>query len=297
MGIEYYTARFLLEARKNGVSFWSCLTIGRQNFFVSDWRLRELGKKYSFDSEQVRKEITECRGYIEPFLRIALGAEEITSIDASAYENATVVHDLNNPIPSNLENKFDAVIEAGSLEHIFNFPVAIRNLMQAVKLNGSLLIQTPANNYFGHGFYQFSPELFYRVLSDENGYKVEKMVVFEHLFPGIFPETKIYAVSDPASVKRRVQLNTSGPVLMLISARRKTITPPFASPPMQSDYVAVWSEKNEPSKTGMSGIREAALRMVENLPLPLLKIIDPARKHLMKFGPTFANNSAYQKEP
>jgi hypothetical protein len=29
---------------------------------------------------------------------------------------------------------------------------------------------TPANNQMGHGFYQFSPELFFRVFSQENGY-------------------------------------------------------------------------------------------------------------------------------
>ena len=51
--------------------------------------------------------------------------------------------------------------------------------MKMVKTGGHLMLFTPANNYFGHGFYQFSPELFYRVLSKENGFEVRRMVVLE----------------------------------------------------------------------------------------------------------------------
>ena len=33
---------------------------------------------------------------------------------------------------------------------------------------------TPANNFFGHGFYQFTPELFFRIFSAANGFEVER---------------------------------------------------------------------------------------------------------------------------
>src|SRR5438477_418150 len=79
-------------------------------------------------------------------------------------------HDMNEPIPDKFKETYTAVLDGGSLEHVFNFPVAIKNCMEMVKVGGHYLAITPANNFFGHGFYQFSPELYFTVLSKENGF-------------------------------------------------------------------------------------------------------------------------------
>ena len=109
-------------------------------------------------------------GYAEEFLK-RLGAKETISIDASAYEGASLVHDMNLPIGDDLKRRFSVVIDGGTLEHVFNFPVAIKNCMQMVDVGGHFFVHTMANNFMGHGFYQFSPELFYRVFSPENGFR------------------------------------------------------------------------------------------------------------------------------
>ena len=70
---------------------------------------------------------------------------------------------MNNPIDTVHHEKYDVVIDGGSLEHIFNFPVAISNCMMSLKKGGSLFMFTTCNNHTGHGFYQFSPELMYRI--------------------------------------------------------------------------------------------------------------------------------------
>jgi hypothetical protein len=46
----------------------------------------------------------------------------------------------------------------------FNFPVALANAMKMAKIGGHFAARTPANNQCGHGFYQFSPGLFYRII-------------------------------------------------------------------------------------------------------------------------------------
>ena len=97
--------------------------------------------------------------------------KDTISIDASAYENATMVHDMNLPVGDELKQKFSVVIDGGTLEHVFNFPTAIRNCMEMLKVGGHFFAHTMANNFMGHGFYQFSPELFYRVFSPENGFR------------------------------------------------------------------------------------------------------------------------------
>ena len=89
------------------------------------------------------------------------------------------------------------MIESGSLEHIFNFPVAITNLAGMLKVGGTLFVTTPANNLMGHGFYQFSPELMFRVFSDENGFALRDVLLFEGDYPSIEPSPSqpIYEVS------------------------------------------------------------------------------------------------------
>jgi hypothetical protein len=248
MGLEYYTARFLLQARAGGAALGRVLTIGRQNLFVTAPQLQTLSSEFSVDlppflATQPQSDLA----FVEPFFKKFLGAADVESLDFSAYEGATHVHDMNTPLPEHLKGRYDTIFEAGSLEHIFNFPTAIRNLMEALCPGGHLFIQTPANNYFGHGFYQFSPELFYRVLSEENGFAVRRMEVFEHFFPCHFFATQTYRVADPATVKKRVQLVNDRPTLMLIQATRTTVKPLFQRTPQQSDYVPLWQNQQQPA--------------------------------------------------
>lgn len=60
----------------------------------------------------------------------------VDSIDISDYENATIEQDMNQPIPEHLKLQYDTVIDRGSLEHIFNFPVSIKNCMSLIKPGG-----------------------------------------------------------------------------------------------------------------------------------------------------------------
>jgi hypothetical protein len=40
---------------------------------------------------------------------------------------------------------------------------------------------------FGHGFYQFSPELFYSVLAPHNGFRIIKMAIVESYYADVMP--------------------------------------------------------------------------------------------------------------
>lgn len=127
------------------------------------------------------------------------------------------------------------VLEAGSLEHIFNFPVAIKNCMQMTQIGGYYLGISPTNNGMGSGFYQFSPELFFRVLNRDNGYCTEQILLSEGR-----DSSKWYQVPDPKVVKSRVGFNNSVPTLLFILARKDADRPIFSTIPLQSDYVTTW---------------------------------------------------------
>jgi SAM-dependent methyltransferase len=171
------------------------------------------------------------------------GAEKVDSVDYSDYEGATIIHDMNTPIDNHLKNKYDVVWDGGCLEHIFDFPVAIKNCMDMVKPKGHLILETPANNFFGHGFYQFSPELFFSLLDKHNSFTNTKIFMQGN-------HNNWYEVISPKVIKKRhVLCPTSKESLMFIISE-KTADVPEVITAFQSDYVDVWNDSvmQQPAK-------------------------------------------------
>jgi hypothetical protein len=179
------------------------------------------------------------------------------------------------------------VIDGGSLEHIFNFPVAIKSLMQLLKVGGSIFIATPANNLCGHGFYQFSPELMFRVFSRENGFHLQRIILYEADFPSIelTPHRRAYEVTDPEKVKSRVGIISKTAVTMIVEAKKiSDVVALFAVPPLQSDYVTVWNEAGG-KQSPRSSARQVIRSVFESLPPALRSKIDGYRqKRIFSFS-------------
>ncbi|MCP5520781.1 MAG: hypothetical protein H7A46_04465 [Verrucomicrobiales bacterium] len=275
MGIDIESARFLLQSRQAGVRFTRCLTLGRQHYFLG--RRETRGLLRPFDVEKGAADRI-CGGleespYSEPFWQ-ALGVEDLSTLDASDFEGATFVHDLNQPVPEELHASYDAVCDFGTIEHVFNFPTALASCMQLVKVGGRFITHTTANNFCGHGFYQFSPELFFRALGPANGFEVERMVAVEY-----GPCRRWFNVSDPETVRARVSLINSFPVLLFVQARRVAAIKPFASWPQQSDYLAMWQE-HQPGKPGVSAGEAAPAGLGARLKSALLESMPRASRAL-----------------
>jgi len=236
MGLDLNSVQFLLRARKQGVCFGSVLTIGRLKLDVFPGKMRQLLQQHHLPDEPFREE-GNLGGFAEEFFH-CLGARTVQSLDASPYEGAALVHDLNQPIPNDWKERFDVVCDGGTLEHVFNFPVALRNCMELVKVQGYLFLDSPGNNWFGHGFYQFSPELFFRVFQKENGFELRKMVLFK--WPA--EDATFFEVKDPAVSGYRTELFSGKPMLLAVLAQRTAEVPVLARPPQESDYAALWEK-------------------------------------------------------
>jgi hypothetical protein len=238
MGFDVNGVRCLLAARAAGVSFERSAMIGRQKMHLLPQSLRDLMNNFGYqDSEQQAQRIlNEDERFAEPFLRL-LGAEHIDSFDASAYEKATCIHDMNTPIADLYKSSYSVVIDGGTLEHVFNFPVAIKNCMEMIEVGGFYLGVTPANNFMGHGFYQFSPELYFRVFSPANGFITESIHIFEDV-----PNTQWVKLTDPDVLGKRVEMVNSKPAYIAIQARRISNKDIFSEFPQQSDYSAIWKQ-------------------------------------------------------
>ena len=90
---------------------------------------------------------------------------------ANKETRATIKHDMNLPISTNFFNQYDLVVDSGTLEHIFNYPQALINISNILKVGGVVYHFLPACSWLEHGFAQFSAETlmgWYKI----NGYEV-----------------------------------------------------------------------------------------------------------------------------
>jgi len=245
MGLSYHHVVFLARAKQQYVCFDRIGTIGHQTLCLPQHQIEQLARRYgivlggaTFPTSSNRQE------YADRFLRVFLGAREVKSLDYSEFEGCDIVADMNTPISHEYHEQFDAVIDGGSLEHIFNVPIALANYMSMVKLGGSVFLFTKANNQMGHGFYQFGPDLFFRVFAPANGFALQDLLLVEHPFHGeeFSPRgVTCYSVTDPAVAKARVMLVSRRPVSVMLHARRTEIRPLFETQPLQSDYAALYT--------------------------------------------------------
>jgi hypothetical protein len=230
MGLNIHSSNFILRAKKLGANFTNTVTIGRQSMYLPEEDLIKLLADYNYSSYDAHSILTNDEGYSDSFFKM-LGAKTIDSIDASVYENATIQHDMNIEIPSNLKERYTTLVDGGTLEHIFNVPIAIKNYMELLQIGGHIICNVPTNNFLGHGFYQFSPELFFSVFSEPNGFQIIKMIFFiDH------PKANWYEIKNPADVKDRIILSNFYPSYLLILAQRINNCPIFKTIPQQSDY-------------------------------------------------------------
>jgi hypothetical protein len=276
MGLDSAGVRFLCAARALGVDFTDTATIGRQNLFAdaADLRVAFAALGVNADAEEFRR----ANPFADEFFKL-LGARAVTSVDFSDYEGATRTHDMNQPLPADLRERFSAVHDGGTLEHVFNVPQGLKNCMEMVRVGGHFLQETVANNCMGHGFWQFSPELVYRVFSPANGYEVVAVLLHE-----LEPGGAWYAARDPDQVRGRVQLCNRRATYMMTIARRVSAVEIFARPPQQSDYVAAWSG---PAPAASNGSPIAALVRRTLPPRVLRAVLRSVRRARGALAPSF----------
>ena len=238
MGLNANGLRHVLRAARSGADLTSVGTIGRQGVHINRALLRQIVQdEFGLAIPCDALDAAHATGFVDALFGL-LGAREVVSYDASDYEDATVVHDFNTPLPPSFDQRHTFVFDGGSLEHIFHFSVALHNAMRLVKVGGTYLGASGANNQVGHGFYQISPEVYFRAFSGENGFKVSEIFLIEgrEARPWLL-------VRDPAGVGRRTSIATGRELILHVLAERVDDRPIFACPPQQSDYVHAWNVK------------------------------------------------------
>jgi hypothetical protein len=246
MGIDINHSRFLMHSFRTGVDFSRTITLGRQHMNISATDLQRNIAEFGFPSPRA-EELLTGEGYAEPFLRM-LGAQQVDSLDISRYEGATHLHDLNLPMDRKFFGRYSVVLDGGTLEHIFNTFQAFSDCMRMVRVGGYFLAYSPMNNFPGHGMYQFSPELFFRVFCKENGFTLCELLQSEGDLLGW------WKVMDPKDVGWRVGMPTPYESSLFAIARKVQEVPLFSVSPQQNDYIMMWKEYDSKGKEAVQPI-------------------------------------------
>jgi hypothetical protein len=242
LGISSTIARFLVRAKRHGTNFGDVITIGRQSLRLVERDIVDLAASINVGPDAAKEALSS--NYSELFFQRVLGASSVNSLDASPFEEATVIHDLNRPIPPELKGRFDTLVDSGSIEHIFDLKQTLASYMALVRVGGNIFVCTNANNLCGHGFYQFSPELFYRVFDETNGFAMREMILVEVPYLrvefGRHPTPR--AALDPRRTGKRIPFINGRPTLICFQAEKVSDIEPFAEPVIQSDYDRRWHD-------------------------------------------------------
>ena len=231
MGIDNAAAKMLLISKNiKELDYERPLILGHQKNYIS-WNLRnQIKREFGVKQHELKAD------YADNFFSI-LGMKSFEILDLSPYEGATILHDMNTEVPDLLKGKFSFVIDIGTIEHIYDINQAMKNLQSLCRVGGHILLLTPANNFLGHGFFQISPEFYFRSFDSGSGFQIESFYLIKNRFMRDF----WFELIDPELLGRRGTLTTRskcyiGVIVKKISDNTVTL------PKQQSDYVPVWSE-------------------------------------------------------
>lgn len=248
MGIDLHTFRFVSGLAKQR-PLGQVLTIGRQGV--------------DFDPVLAGTPPAGAEAaYCEWAFR-ALGAEAVESVDISDYEAATYVADLGRP--TQLPAKFDTVIDAGSLEHIFDVVTAFRNIIGFTAPNGRIVHVLPVNNLSGHGFWQFSSDLLYALYSEQNGFAKTRVYYASSLNPDewrLVPEPKAGTRTELVSIEPVILLSVT---TKLRDVQSLAVTQPFYAQAWEVGDVGAVVESTGAARRAVTTFRRFALyRLLRN---------------------------------
>jgi len=188
-----------------------------------------------------------------------MGFKEVITLDNSAYEGADVVVDLNVPLTEEVAEKlgrFDLIVDAGCLEHIFNAPQVLKNFYQLANNGGVVVHASPSSNHVDHGFYMFSPTFF------QDYYSANRWNVLCHYFfrysQSYKATWKLYQYA-PGALMPVAFGGLNGLYGVFIAARKQDASTCDANV-QQGMYLAAWAENAHLKKSRPSADKWFALR-------------------------------------
>ena len=131
MGVSRTTIQLLLQEAAVRPFSGSVATLGRQHIYFTWDEFQQFGRKAGVSipisvKPQLHREPKLARlDYASDATILAgLGFSECVTLDYSNYQSVDEIFDLNQPeTPAHLRDRFDVVLDTGTLEHVFHAPM------------------------------------------------------------------------------------------------------------------------------------------------------------------------------
>lgn len=255
MGIPRGSARLLLDEAQRRPFSGSVLELGKMFVFFGPDELERWASMHGVELRQTpvaashdeRLAAAGCMDDRSFFRR--LGFDEVLSSDATRWEGADLVLDLDEPVPEELHGRFDVVFEGGTLQHVFDLPRALENIHLMLKPGGRVIHgDVPSNNHVDHGFYMFSPTFFHDYYR-ANGYEIETLRVFDLVSFWVGPRLdstpwKIYDY-EPGCLDHLAFGRAGNRQMGIFVVATKTDDSTGGVVPRQRLYEEIWSAEGE----------------------------------------------------
>lgn len=183
MGMLFNSIYEFMNEFKDKPSKGNILQIGKQDIYYNLETINQIAKSINYDLNQISStDIKLSNKYKDcitdtTFFKL-MGFNSVASLDVSDYEEADIIWDMNKPIPEEYYEKFDTIYDGGTCEHVFNTGIFLENICRMVKNGGTIIHELPVSGLIDHGFYSFSPTLFYDYYT-ANGFKINQIDLFK----------------------------------------------------------------------------------------------------------------------
>lgn len=210
--------------------FGDTATLGRQGFYISKRDHRYLSAIGLTKASEITDE------FCESALKQLFCARRVDSFDNSNFEGATYTLDLNSLQTPTVQ--YDTVLDIGTSEHVFNITNALCNIANLCRIGGRIIHIVPANNFCGHGFWQFSPELFFHLYSSASGFSDTEVFISKTQRPD-----KWFRVKPPEGYGR-AEVRSNARLYLLVCTRKQEEK--LLGAAQQTDYANRWMSFSEP---------------------------------------------------
>ena len=229
MAISFNEAALLKYCNKNH-DFNKTAVLGRQRIQPSKDLNEILNKPLDFD----------FGNYHDLLLTDIFKASLIDVYDISEFEGANKICDFGKPVPES--EIYDTFVDFGSSEHIFEISQSFKNIIKLTKIGGMIIHNLPTANGCGNGFYQISPELFFSLYSEKNGFRDTEifMIDISKKKPSYVVKLKKPSTSDRNEIRTKNEMCVWVKTIKFKNAKITNV--------YQSDYTSKWSKKSTKEK-------------------------------------------------
>jgi hypothetical protein len=245
MGVVLGTAALLIEHFGSNPARGRLLQLGRQDIFFSRRALEMLLEKHRFRPAN-RQQLDALPNLDQPlddrqFFGI-FGFESIEALDYGGF-HADIDFDMNaERLPEAWRGRYGAVFDGGTMEHVFHVPNFLANTGDLLAPGGVALHMNPASNSVEHGFYSFSPCLYYEYYLS-NKYKLHSCTLID-LGTRLRPiRMRAYSYLPPLA-RDLLDGYLPGNIHWVWCVAEKTAESTRGAVPQQGFYRGLWEEEN-----------------------------------------------------